>query len=160
MKTIEVSASPVRSAKFCARKQWVIAGSDDFCIRVFNYNTLEKVKVFEAHTDYIRCIIVHPSHPYIISSSDDTTIRIWDWDNNFNCLKVLDDHTHYVMQMVLHPRDVNTLASASLDKSIKVWNIQSGNKALYSLLGHQNGINCLDYYKGDKPYIISGGDDR
>jgi hypothetical protein len=24
-------------------------------IRVYNYNTMDKVKVFEAHTDYIRC---------------------------------------------------------------------------------------------------------
>lgn len=38
-------------------------------IRVFNYNTMEKVHSFEAHTDYIRSIIVHPTHPYILTSS-------------------------------------------------------------------------------------------
>ena len=30
-------------------------------IRVFNYNTLEKVHAFEAHTDYIRTLAVHPT---------------------------------------------------------------------------------------------------
>ena len=44
----------MRSAKFCARKQWVITGSDDMFIRVYNYNTMDKIKAFEAHTDYIR----------------------------------------------------------------------------------------------------------
>ena len=55
VKSFEVSPDqPVRSAKFVARKQWIVAGSDDMQIRVYNYNTLEKVKVFEAHSDYIR----------------------------------------------------------------------------------------------------------
>lgn len=38
-------------------------------VRVYNYNTLEKVHSFEAHSDYIRSIIVHPTHPYILTSS-------------------------------------------------------------------------------------------
>ena len=37
-----------------ARKQWVVCGADDMYIRVYNYNTMDKLKHFEAHTDYIR----------------------------------------------------------------------------------------------------------
>jgi coatomer subunit beta' len=44
----------VRTAKFVPRKQWVVCGADDMCVRVYNYNTMDKVKQFEAHTDYIR----------------------------------------------------------------------------------------------------------
>jgi coatomer subunit beta' len=51
--------APVRAAKFIVKKQWIIAGADDLNIRVYNYNTMEKVKAFEAHTDYIRYILVH-----------------------------------------------------------------------------------------------------
>ena len=54
VKSFEVCELPVRTAKFVARKQWVITGADDMLIRVYNYNTMDKVKVFEAHTDYIR----------------------------------------------------------------------------------------------------------
>ncbi|KAL5565419.1 hypothetical protein UlMin_028583 [Ulmus minor] len=39
------------------------AGADDMTIRVYNYNTMDKVKVFEVHTDYIRCVAVHPTLP-------------------------------------------------------------------------------------------------
>lgn len=49
-------------------------------IRVYNYNTMEKVYEFEAHTDYIRSIAVHPTLPYVLSSSDDMFIKLWDWD--------------------------------------------------------------------------------
>ena len=48
----------MRTAKFVARKQWVVAGADDMFIRVYNHNTMEKIKSFEAHTDYIRCSAV------------------------------------------------------------------------------------------------------
>jgi hypothetical protein len=51
-------AHAVRTAKFVARKQWVITGADDMFVRVYNHNTMEKIKSFEAHTDYIRCAAV------------------------------------------------------------------------------------------------------
>ena len=47
----------------------VFVSKDDMQIRVFNYNTLERVHMFEAHSDYIRCIAVHPTQPYILTSS-------------------------------------------------------------------------------------------
>lgn len=161
VKSFEVSSnSPVRTAKFVVRKQWVITGSDDLLIRVFNYNTMEKVKTLEGHTDFIRSIVIHPTQPYIISTGDDATIKIWDWDNNFNCIKTLEEHVHFVMMLSINPRDLNTFASASLDKTIKIWSLTSTGKANFTLQGHQSGVNCVDYFKGDKPYLISGGDDK
>ena len=48
------------------RKQWIVTGSDDMHMRIYNYNTMEKVKEWEAHTDYIRYIEVHPSRPLLL----------------------------------------------------------------------------------------------
>ena len=31
--------------------------------------------------------------------------------------------------------------------------------ANYTLKGHKNGVNCVDYFKGDKPYLASGADE-
>ena len=55
-------------------------GSDDNLLRVFNYNTAEKIKTIEEHEDYIRNIAVHPTQPYVFSCGDDDTIRMFDWD--------------------------------------------------------------------------------
>ncbi len=73
------------------------------------------------HNDYLRCIVIHPTEPYIITSSDDAQIKIWDWDKQFTCMKIFTDHEHYVMQVVINPRDFHIMASASLDKTIKVF---------------------------------------
>lgn len=49
---------------------------DDMQIRVFNYNTLERAHMFEAHSDYIRCIAVHPTQPYILTSSGTQSVTL------------------------------------------------------------------------------------
>jgi len=160
VKSFELSDLPVRCAKFLARKQWFLAASDDMRLRVFNYNTMEKIKEFEAHGDYIRSIEVHPSLPYVLSCSDDMTIKLWDWERGFECTQMFEGHAHYVMQVKFNPKDTNTFATASLDRSIKVWGLGSP-VAHYTLEGHERGVNCVDYYpSGDKPYILSGADDR
>ncbi|KAG8497080.1 hypothetical protein CXB51_008336 [Gossypium anomalum] len=159
-KSFEVTELPVGSAKFVVRKQWVVAGADDMFIRVYNYNTMDKVKVFEAHTDYIRCVAVHPTLPYILSSSDDMLIKLWDWEKGWVCTQIFEGHSHYVMQVTFNPKDINTFASASLDRTVKIWNLGSPDPN-FTLDAHQKGVNCVDYFSGgDKPYLITGSDDN
>ncbi|GAB4823453.1 hypothetical protein N2152v2_010499 [Parachlorella kessleri] len=160
VKSFEVTELPVRTAKFIARKQWIVCGADDMFVRVYNYNTMDKVKAFEAHTDYIRSIAVHPTLPYILTCSDDMLIKLWDWDKGWQCTQIFEGHSHYVMQVVFNPKDTNTFASASLDRSIKVWSLGSPTPN-QTLEGHEKGVNTVDYYSGgDRPYLVSGADDR
>jgi coatomer subunit beta' len=64
------------------------------------------------------------------------------------------------MQIKFNPKDPNTFASASLDKTIKVWSLNS-TVPNYTLEGHEKGVNTVDYYAGgDKPFLVSGADDK
>ncbi|KAJ3206133.1 Coatomer subunit beta' [Dinochytrium kinnereticum] len=160
VKTFEITDLPVRAAKFIARKSWLITGSDDMQVRVFNYQTHEKVTTFEAHQDYIRCISVHATQPYVLTSSDDMSIKLWDWEKGWKNIMTFEGHTHFVMQVTFNPKDGNTFASACLDKTIKVWSLGS-SVPNYTLEGHTNGVNFVDYYHGgDKPYLVSCADDK
>ena len=58
--------------------------ADDMRLRLYNYNTMEKVKDMEAHADYIRFVEIHPTLPYILSSSDDMSIKLWNWEQNWD----------------------------------------------------------------------------
>ncbi|GMT25503.1 hypothetical protein PFISCL1PPCAC_16800 [Pristionchus fissidentatus] len=160
VKSFEVCDLPVRAAKFVSRKSWVVTGSDDMHVRVYNYNTLERVHQFEAHSDYLRAIAVHPVQSFLLTSSDDMLIKLWDWDNKWQLKQTFEGHTHYVMQIAINPKDNNTFATASLDKTVKVWQFGSQSPN-FTLEGHEKGVNCVDYYHGgDKPYLISGADDH
>eukprot|EP01012_Entosiphon_sulcatum_P011223 TRINITY_DN1674_c0_g1_i1.p1 TRINITY_DN1674_c0_g1~~TRINITY_DN1674_c0_g1_i1.p1 ORF type:complete len:960 (-),score=214.18 TRINITY_DN1674_c0_g1_i1:111-2699(-) len=121
---------------------------------------MEKVKTFEAHQDYIRALAVHDQLPYVLSSSDDMTVKLWDWSKGWQNTMIFEGHSHYVMSVTFNPKDPNTFATASLDKTVKVWNLTS-TVPNFTLEGHEKGVNCVEFYPGgDKPYIISGSDDR
>ncbi|RVW41376.1 Coatomer subunit beta'-1 [Vitis vinifera] len=136
VKSFKVAESPVRSAKFIACKQWVVTGADD------------------------KSVAVHPTLPYVLSASDDMLIKLWDWEKGWQCTQTFQGHAHYVMQVAFSPKDANTFASASLDGTIKVWNLSSPAPD-FTLDGHSKGVNCIDYFmRGSKPYLISGSDDH
>ena len=102
MRAIEITNAPVRSAKFIPRKQMIVVGADDNMLRVFNYNTAEKIKTINEHADYIRHVVVHPTMPYVLSCGDDDTIRMFDWDKNWSLVNTFLDHGHYVMQLAIN----------------------------------------------------------
>jgi coatomer subunit beta' len=161
VKSFEASPLPVRCGAFIARKSWIVAGCDDMHVRfeclvclaididlplfnsqlrIYNYNTLDKVHAWEAHQDYIRSVAIHPSQPFLISSSDDMLIKLWDWEKGWQCTRTFEGHSHYVMQVCFNPKDPNVFASASLDRTIKVWSLGSTD-ANFTLEGHEKGVN-------------------
>ncbi|TDZ18287.1 Coatomer subunit beta' [Colletotrichum orbiculare MAFF 240422] len=161
VKTFELTDVPVRAGRFVARKNWIVCGSDDFQIRVYNYNTSEKITSFEAHPDYIRAIVVHPTQPFVLTASDDMTIKLWDWEKGWKCVQVFEGHGHYVMGLAINPKDTNTFASASLDRTVKIWSLGSATPN-FTLEAHEaKGVNHVDYYPhSDKPYLLTTSDDR
>lgn len=162
IKTFEVTDVPVRAGRFIARRNWFVVGSDDFHLRVFNYNTSEKITAFEAHPDYIRAIVVHPTQPFVLTASDDMTIKLWDWEKGWNCVQTFEGHSHYVMSLAINPKDTNTFASACLDRTVKIWSVGGSGTANFTLEAHETkGVNHVDYYPAaDKPYILTTSDDR
>lgn len=161
VKSFDVTNVPVRAGRFIARKNWIIVGADDFQVRVYNYNTGEKVAQFEAHPDYIRSIAVHPSRPLVLTCSDDYTIKMWDWEQNWKLIQTFEGHQHYVMSVAFNPKDSNTFASACLDKTVKIWSLGSKTPNFTLEAPDSKGFNYVDYYPhGDKPYIITSSDDR
>ncbi|KAL6929581.1 hypothetical protein ACO0SA_000984 [Hanseniaspora valbyensis] len=157
---IDVTDSPVRAGKFIARQNWCILGCDDFKVRVFNYNTGEKVYEFEAHPDYVRCIVVHPTLPYILTSSDDGLVKLWNWEENWSLKQEFEAHESIVMSVAINPKDPTVFATASLDRTVKIWTIGKADPNLTILAHETEGVNYVEYYPHqDKPYLITCSDD-
>lgn len=54
LKTFELTDVPVRAGRFVERKNWIVCGSDDFQLRVYNYNTAEKMLVLWFYSVVVR----------------------------------------------------------------------------------------------------------
>lgn len=151
---------PVRCARFIPKLQSFVCGCDDMFVRVYNYNTMERTKIFQAHDDYIRSIAVHDHLPILLTASDDMTVRQWDWSKGWSLQMIYEGHMHYCMAVTFNPSDAATFATGSLDATIKVWSINNPTSN-FQLEGHEDGVNCIEYYpRGDKPYLLSGSDDQ
>lgn len=93
-----------------------------------------KARKFRSPIDFLQMVshsrtLAIFSRPYnrvnrwIVSASDDQTVRVWNWQNR-SCLSILTGHNHYVMCAQFHPLD-DLIVSASLDQTIRVWDISS-----------------------------------
>lgn len=111
----------VHVAKFIAREKSIVAGDPDGGILVYNYEN-EDIHSFDAHDSCITTLAVHPTSPFVLSSSedDDHLIKLWDWDNEWICTREFGGHTDRVTQVTFNPENNDGFASASCDDTVKV----------------------------------------
>lgn len=72
------------------------------------------------------------------------------------CLLTLTKHSSWVTSVAISP-NAQTFASSSLDDTIKIWNLHSGEELL-TLRGHNRGINAIAISPDGKT-LVSGSDD-
>ena len=108
----------------------------NFNPQVWNYKLKRCLFHLLGHLDYIRTTVFHHEYPWILSASDDQTIRIWNWQSRA-CISVLTGHNHYVMCAQFHATE-DLLVSASLDQTVRVWDISGKSTdlvtAFYALI--------------------------
>jgi coatomer subunit beta' len=152
---------PIRCVQWLPSMNCVIAGGDDLTISCFDSNTGSLIaSKAEAHQDFIRQIAVHPTQAHFLSCSDDQTLRLFSFGKNgLTVVRTYGGHTHFVMAVKFNPTDGGaTFASGSLDSTIKFWDMSS-ETAKFTLNGHEAGVNCIEFFRGDQPYLASGSDD-
>jgi len=160
VKTFEINNQPIRSAVFVPKQNWIAMASDDFHLRIFNYNTMEKIEDVVGHADYIRSIDAHPNGTHLLSSGDDCAISVWSIDakGKLKKIKTFQEHQGFVMQIRWSPKDPNVFASASLDATVKLWN-QNASSSNLTLKDHEAGVNSVDFHRTSN-LLISGSDDH
>ncbi|KAF7032533.1 hypothetical protein CFC21_043694 [Triticum aestivum] len=156
------SPKKVHSVKVISRKKWFVAGTSDGVIHVYSYDKkIQKLRSFRADSDcFITSMAVHLTHPYVLSSAY-RCIKLWDWNKGWKCTQSFEqEHSDTIGQVAFNPMDTNIFASVSDDCTVKVWSIGSrGSK--YTLYGHGNKVNCLDFFTcNGGQYLISGSDDH
>lgn len=139
--TFEEHVGPVRCVAFHPVQPLFVSGGDDYKINVWNYKKRKCLFTLLGHIDYVRTVQFHPGDcPWILSCSDDQTIRIWNWQSR-TCLSVLTGHNHYVMSAQFHPHE-DLVVSASIDQSVRVWDISGLRKRSSGALLPGSGISA------------------
>jgi platelet-activating factor acetylhydrolase IB subunit alpha len=71
-------------------------GSRDKQIRLWGSRGI-CIKTLVGHDNWVRSLVFHPGGRFLISVSDDKSLRCWDLSQEGKCVKVLEDiHDHFV----------------------------------------------------------------
>ncbi|XP_019869598.1 WD repeat-containing protein 48 homolog isoform X1 [Aethina tumida] len=96
------------------------AGRDSI-IRVYEHERY--FHGMEHHTDWVNDIVLCCGGRHLISASSDTTVKVWNAHKGF-CMSTLRTHKDYVKALA-YAKDREQVASAGLDKSIYLWDINT-----------------------------------
>jgi len=95
------------------------------------------------HSGAVSCMRYSPNGCYIVSGSDDNTIRIWNAETGHAVGKPLEGHTRGVTSVAYSP-DGRHIVSGSDDKTIRIWNAETGDAVGKPIEGHtKRVVSCL-----------------
>ncbi|XP_069767608.1 notchless protein homolog 1 isoform X2 [Narcine bancroftii] len=95
-------------------------------------------------------------HERLVSGSDDFTLFLWNPAENKKPLARMTGHQALINEVCFSP-DTRLIASASFDKSVKLWDGRTG-KYLASLRGHVSAVYQIAW-SADSRLLVSGSSD-
>ncbi|KAF0305377.1 pre-mRNA 3' end processing protein WDR33 [Amphibalanus amphitrite] len=120
--TLHAHKSTVMDLKFNRNGNWLLTGSRDHLIKLFDIRNLsEEVQVFRGHKREAASLSWHPIHETLFSSGgSDGSLMFWNvgCDKEVGCIE--QAHDSLIWSMSWHPLG-HVLASGSNDHTTKFW---------------------------------------
>jgi WD40 repeat protein len=102
------------------------------------------------HTDYVNSVCFSPDGKYIVSASDDTTIRVWDWKHLKEVAKLKNFWP--VRSMCVSPNGKYIAFSSS--STTRIWDWKK-EEEIAVLKGRTHNVHSV-CFSPDGKYIVSG----
>ena len=116
--------SAVYSISISPDNQYLISGSYDTTIRLWNLHTKTCLGVYKGHFCPVLCVKFSPISHYFASGACDKTARLWSV-NSGGALRIFVGHLSDVELIDFHPNGLYLITSAN-DKTIRLWTIKTG----------------------------------
>lgn len=156
VKHIKASATSVRCFCVLADDRVAVGYSDGF-VRIFD-SEYQLVRDFKAHDSSVFSLQSRGGELYSVGKD----ARIKRWSNDFQLLNEVIGHIYAIHDIQFSP-DGKWFATASMDKTVKVW--ESETLTLRKVLdasrhgGHKNSVNKLIWSSFDD-LLVSASDDK
>ncbi|CAG9821553.1 unnamed protein product [Phaedon cochleariae] len=113
----------VSAAEWLAGADQVITASWDRLAVLHDVETGSIVTTLTGHDQELNHTATHPSQKLAVTSSRDTTFRLWDFRETVHSVSVFQGHAESVTSAVFTRED--KVVSGSDDRSVKVWDLRN-----------------------------------
>ena len=147
----------------------VVTGGADKTAKLWEMATGRELRTFQGHTGSVTSVAFTSDGRWLVSGSEDKTIRVWEVATGVQ-VRLLVGHFGSVTAVAvgrgetIHngigrlPTQKLCLASASADKTIRLWDVVAG-RVIGMLEGHAGAVTSLAF-SSDGYRLVTGSEDR
>ena len=147
--------SPITSAAISPDGKYIVSGSRDSTIEVWNMEDGKLIRTLRGHEGDVTSVAISPDGKYIVSGSRDSTIKVWNMEDG-RLIRTLRGHARSVTSVAISP-DGRFIVSGSDDNTIKIWSMEDV-RLIKTLSGHKGDVTSVAI-SPDGRYIVSGSED-
>jgi len=149
----------INSVCFSPDGRYVLSGSDDKTIKLWDIQNGNEIITFKGHTSQVRSVCFSPDGKNVLSGSWDGTLKLWDIQN----VKEIKSIEAGWINSVCYTPDGRYVLTGSSDltnngRAITLWDIKNG-KEIKSFNSHTKEVISVSISPNGR-YILSGSSDK
>lgn len=130
--------------------------ADDVLVRMMDERSSQESKQLLGHSGPIYSTTFSPDKNYLLSCSEDATIRLWSLQT-WSSVVCYKGHTFPVWDVKFSPHGYY-FASCGHDRTVRLWATEY-HQPLRIFVGHVSDVDCVHFHPNSH-YIASGSSDR
>ena len=167
LESLQLSAKSLRSLDINVEKREIVIGGSDGNIYFLDLDTFDvKQTIKTAHSNSVFSVRYTPDGKHLLTGGRDAFLKLWSLEApQYFSLFEAPAHLFTVNSIAFHPSNPTLFATASRDRTIKIWEIQGAALVLSKVIDtirhgcHIRSVNRL-FWSTFKDYLISVSDDR
>ncbi|TXT56208.1 MAG: hypothetical protein BAJALOKI1v1_1970006 [Promethearchaeota archaeon] len=147
---------PILDVLITPNDKYIISVSEDKTAKIWNWNSKQVIKTYtDENLGFSKVAISSEGKKLVLSSG--RTIHLLNWGEKEPFLSI-EGHKYAVSTVIICPKD-EYIITGSLDKTVKIWDLTSGEMVKCLEGSHQGVINSVSI-SNDRRYIASGSGDK
>jgi WD40 repeat protein/predicted Ser/Thr protein kinase len=139
---------------FDPAERMIATASHDGGVRLWSVEEARELTNLQIGDDAIYSVAFSPDAAYLAAGTHSTGVALWRLDDQ--SLRILEGHETEVWQVAFDSTG-RRLASASLDGTVRIWNVADGREQLV-LRGHAGVVTTVQFEPGDRRIISAAND--